>query len=153
MGTALWQTFEPDIYKATAERNVRRLIKIGIIIVVPCIFANLLFILLATPLINILTFGHYTAAAYYAKILSIRNVVTPIYFFISDVIIGFGFSKLVLYNRLVGGVLSVILFEYLILRYKFVGSAWGQTLTMTMMIVISSIMLIFCYKKKDGMFR
>lgn len=145
IGTALFQTFDPDIFKAIADKNKNRLVKIIFMIVVPCIVVNLIFILLAKPIITILTYGRYVKSVGFSQILALRNIVTPLFFILSDIIIGLGFTKIELYNRLIGSVLSIFLFKYLISNYGFTGAAWGQSISMFIMCCIS--MSFFLYKK------
>jgi O-antigen/teichoic acid export membrane protein len=145
IGTALFQTFDPDIYKSIADKNMNRLMKIIFVIVLPCIVINLIFIILARPIIVILTYGRYTRSIGYSQILALRNMVTPLFFILSDIIIGLGFTKLELCNRLIGSIFSILLFKYLILNYGFTGAAWGQSLSMLVMCCIS--MSFFLYKR------
>lgn len=145
IGTALFQTFDPDIYRSIAEKNMKRLIEIVFMIVVPCIVINIIFITLAKPIIVILTYGRYTKSIGYTQILAVRNMVTPLFFILSDIIIGMGFTKIELCSRLIGSIFSVFLFKYLISNYGFSGAAWGQSLSMLVMCCIS--MSFFLYKR------
>jgi len=143
LGTALITTFDPDIYKAIAQNDERKLIRIFLIITIPCILANLTFIAVAKPLISLLTFGRYVPSTGYARILALRNITTPVYFVISGIIIGYGFPKVDMVNRIIGAVLSIMLFKWLITRYGFYGACWGQVGSMLLMSFIDGTFILF----------
>ena len=113
---AIVQTFEPDIYKAIAENNQKKLIQIITGIVVLNAIPTVLFILLARPVVSVLTHGRYTDSTHFAQILAIKNIPMAFCFLISNVIIGFGYPKVELINRAIGAFLSVIMFKFLIYK-------------------------------------
>lgn len=137
--TALSNTFEPDIYKSIAENNRKKLLKIVFGIILLNAIPIIVFILLAQPLVKILTFGRYTEAAEFARILAVKNIPMSLCFLVSNIIIGFGYPKVELINRFFGAVISVITFKLLISRYGFLGAAWGHTIAFVMMTLISLI--------------
>lgn len=140
---AISQTFEPDLYKAIAHDDKRRLIKIvGGIITMMAIPIGI-FVIFAKPVVRILTFGRYVDATYFAQILALKNLPMAIAFLVSNIIIGYGYPKVELANRIIGSILSVIMFKVLIDKYQFVGAAWGHTISLTMMALISSTFLIY----------
>ena len=142
--TAIVQTFEPDIYKSIAENNRKKLFKLFIGILILNAIPNLMFIIFANPIVNILTYGRYTESTVFARILAVKNIPMAACFLISNVIIGYGYPKVELINRSVGALISVILYKMLIDRYGFFGAAWGQTLAYIFMTLIS---LSFIYYK------
>jgi O-antigen/teichoic acid export membrane protein len=137
--TALSNTFEPDIYRSIAENNRKKLLKIVFGIILLNAIPIIVFILLAQPLVKILTFGRYTEAAEFARILAVKNIPMSLCFLVSNIIIGFGYPKVELINRFFGAVISVITFKLLISRYGFLGAAWGHTIAFVMMTLISLI--------------
>lgn len=145
-GTAIFQTIDPDIYKATAENNVIKLVKILAFVLVFTTIPALLFALFAEPLIALLTFGRYIEAAPLSRILALRVITTAFAFVISGIIIGYGFPKVEFVNRVLGAILSFFMFRYLISCYGFYGAAWGQVLSMFIMSLISLMFII--YKKR-----
>lgn len=140
---SLIQTFEPDVYKTISLNNRKKLMKI----IVSIIFLNaipiLFFILLVNPVINILTYGRYMAAVPFAKILALKNIILSISYLISDVIIGYGYPKVELINRIVGASLSIIMFKMLIAKFGFYGAAWGQSLAYVMLTITSASFIIY----------
>jgi O-antigen/teichoic acid export membrane protein len=144
-GTALMQTFDPDIYKATAENNINKALKIMAFIFLLVLMISVIFYFLAGPLVNLLTYGRYMASVPYAKILVFRNAATALAFVASGIIIGLGFPKIELVNRIIGSGVALVIFTLLIDQYGFFGAAWGQTLSLLVMAMIS---LIFIFYRK-----
>ncbi len=145
-GTALVQTFDPDIYKAIAANNVTKLLKIIILILVPCIILNLILIVFAEPLINILTFGRYLESTPYFRILTLRNITIPFAFVVSGIIVGYGYPRIDFLTRIFSAALSIFLFKILISTYGFYGASWGQGISMLFMILGSGVFIV--YKKR-----
>ena len=140
--TAIKQTFEPDIYSAIANNNRKKLIIIIMVIISLSTLPNLLFILFARPLINILTFGRYMESTTFAQILAVKNIPMSLCFIVSTVIVGYGFPKIELMNRALGAFLAVIMFKIMIDKFDFYGAAWGQSIAFLMMTMISSVFII-----------
>lgn len=142
-GTAILQTFDPDIYKATAKKNIKKAMKVVGMIVGLVLIISIVFYVFATPIINILTFGKYLKSVPYAKILVFRNAATALAFASSGVIIGLGFPKVELANRIIGSIIAFFLFKHLINEYQFIGAAWGQTISLIMMSLVSIIFIVW----------
>jgi O-antigen/teichoic acid export membrane protein len=141
--SAILQTFEPDIYKSIAENNRKKLLKICIGIIVLNAFPTLLFIIFAHPVVKILTFGRYMDSVTFSQILALKNIALGICFLVSDIIIGFGYPNIELINRVIGAGLSVILFYLLISKFGFYGAAWGQSISVVLMTLISGLFIIY----------
>ena len=88
------------------------------------------------------TFGRFTDAAPFSRILALRNISSGIYFSISSVIIGYGWSRITLYNKLIGSVIAFIMFRVLISNFGFYGAAWGQVFSFLIMSLISMIFIL-----------
>lgn len=144
------QTFEPDIYKTIAENNRKKLLKIVMGIIVLTAIPTLIFIIIAKPIVNILTFGRYTESTVFAQIIAIKNIPMAFCFLISNVIIGFGYPKVELVNRAIGAFLSVICFKILIMNYGFYGAAWGQSIVFMLMTIVSGVFVAYkvLFKKR-----
>lgn len=144
-GTAILQTFDPDIYKATSKQNIAKAMKIVFLIVGLVFVVSLIFYLLASPIINILTYGRYLDAVPYSKILVFRNVASALAFASSGVIIGLGYPKVELVNRIVGSIGAYFIYLFLINKYQFTGAAWGQTITLLIMSMVSLLFILWKY--------
>ncbi len=154
-GTAILQTFDPDIYKATAKNDIFRALSIMLLITVSVLAICLIFYFFAEPIVNILTYGRYVDAVPYAKVLVFRNAAAAVAFASSGIIIGLGFPKIELINRIIGSILAFLLYGYLIDRFTFFGAAMGQSLSLLAMSLISLIFIMYKYfeirkKTKDA---
>lgn len=145
--SALSQTFQPDIYKSIADRNVGKTALVVLAILGLGIIPIGLFILFATPLLHLLTFGRFTAAAGFARILSLRNLTTSLYHSVCGVLEGYGLTKTVLFTRAIGSIAVVAMFAFLIKRYGFLGAAWGQVFSSIMMTLVILIYMAIAHKK------
>lgn len=146
-GTVFLQTFEPNLYKYASLKQTKKVVNLIVLITLVTLLPNLLFILFSKPLINILTYGKYIEASSFANILCIRNVTTSFSFSLSTVLVGYGFSKYELFNKLIGSFVAILLYKYLINNYGFYGAAWGQSISWLMMGIVS-ITFLFLMKNK-----
>lgn len=146
--TALFTAFNPDIYESAAKGSKKKLLKIfGILLSVETITV-LLFILLAPYIISILTAGRYVMSIKYAQILAISQIFTLVFYYINDVTIAFGHTRIVMWTKLIVGVLSVIILLNIIERNAYVGAAWGQTLIYLLYSVVNLGLLVIMLKIK-----
>lgn len=139
--TTVNNTFEPDIFKAIAENKTSRLVKLVLGILSVVIVANLVFIIFATSVIGLLTANRYIDSATFAQILALHNITMAMYYLVVKLIIGYGYVKAELVVRIVGAVLSVMMFRVLIDKYGFYGAAWGQVLSFLLLTIIGLITL------------
>ncbi len=144
---SLSQTFQPDIFEAVAKNNKRKLLKIVFGINMLNTIPILIFIIFAPLIINILTAGRFTEAYKFARILSLRNITAGLYYTMSGIIIAYGYSKIALVNKMIGSLISILLFKFLITNYEFYGAAWGQVLSFLGMSIVGLIILLI--KKKN----
>lgn len=141
--TAIKTTFQPDAYKAMAEKNKRKLSKtillnIGLITVLV-----LLFILFCPILIHLLTAGRYDESTGLARILSLSVVTSTFYYQISQATYGSGLSHLTLINKIISAGLSILLFLWMIPHYGAYGAAWGVVISFLLAGVTNLVLLYF----------
>lgn len=144
--TAISQSFEPNVYKAIADNDKRKLAKIVIGISFLNALPNLIFIIFATAIISFLTYGRYTEAAGFAQILSLKNITVSMFYLLTNIMVGYGFNKSELLIRGGGAVLCFSLFYIMIENYGFMGAAWGHA--MAFVIMISLTLGFLSYKLK-----
>lgn len=141
--SAITMTVEPDFYKAIAQKKYKRLliIIVGMLLVKTAIV--IVFNVIAPYVISVLTAGRYTESVRYARILSLKNITSSIYTFMSLLIIGFGYSKVTLANRIIGTVGVIVMYRILIQLYGFDGAAWGQVFSYVIMTIFSLAFISF----------
>ncbi len=140
-------TFEPDFYEAIANRDKVKLIKTIVLINAIIIIPIVIFLLSSNLIIGILTNYRYVDAAPYARILALSNITQSLSFTLSTVIIAYGYSKVSLIEKIIGTLLTICMYVYLIKNFGFIGAAWGNVLCYFGMSLISGIILIYLYKK------
>lgn len=147
---AISMTIEPDIYQSLAQRKYRKLaLLMGLLIGVKLAIV-LVFNWLAPFVVNILTAGRYNDAVQYARILSFKNVSSSIYSSMSLIIIGLGYSKVTLVNRVIGTIGVFAMYKVLISNYGFIGAAWGQVASFLILSLFSFMFLAYkALGKKD----
>lgn len=144
---ALAQTIEPDIYRSLAAKKYRKVVYIALGVILLNAIPNLIFILVAKPIIHVYTGGRYTDAFVFAQILVLTNIARSFYNIGITIIVGLGFTKSELFNRLIGAIISVFMYKYLIENFGYVGAAWGHSLSLIIMTIIS-VIFIFLNKNK-----
>ena len=144
---ALAQTFEPDIYKAVAQYNYKKIFYIELLIVSILFVIILIFVLFAKPVIAILTANRYTNAYHFARILSIGVVSTYLMAAIEGIINAFGFTKVGLINKIIGSSMAIGMYFYLINLYGFYGGAWGRVIAPLLVFIAGCISLILLKNK------
>jgi len=148
---ALAQTFEPDIYKAVAQYNYKKIFYIELLIVSILFVIILIFVLFAKPVIAILTANRYTNAYHFARILSIGVVSTYLMAAIEGIINAFGFTKVGLINKIIGSSMAIGIYFYLINFYGFYGAAWGRVIAPLLVFIVGCISLILLKNKIRAM--
>lgn len=141
--TTLGQTFQPDIFKSIAQKNKMKTIKIVVGISLMNLIPIILFVIFAPFLIKLLTAGRYTDSTDFARIISLRNITDALYYSLSTIITGYGFSKIILYNRIIGTMISLGMFNVLISHYGFYGAAWGQVFSYFGLCVLSGMFILY----------
>ena len=123
--TTLNDTFQPDIYKGIATKHYLSVFKYIVLklVVITCVV--LVFIALCEPLISILTFGRYVHASSFARILALSSISSMLYYSVSQVTVALGYTNIALMNKVVGSLLCIFTYSWLIHWYGAIGAAWG----------------------------
>ena len=145
--TAIYNTFEPDIYRYIAERNQRKLyITIGLVIflnAIPCV----LFLPFGEFIVRLLTYGRYPEATDFAVILVLKNITMSFYYPIVAIIVGLGKTKVDLLIRVIGVAICIPMYIVLIDKFRFYGAAWGQVLSFIVLSILGVIYLLGHWKR------
>ena len=136
---ALGSAVEPDIFKAVAEKDNKRLIKSAIMIFVPYSLLVVIFMLFSRTIIWLLTAGRYVAAEQYTNITLISVFLMSVYWFLDKIFIALGKTKLNLFINVIGGVSSIIIMYFAINNFQFIGAAYGKVIVAMIIIIVSSI--------------
>lgn len=145
---AINSTFQPDIYECYSKRNYKRLFVFVGIVVGSIAIAALCYIALAPFIIDILTAGRYVYSSHYSQIIALSTVTAAIYYSSSQITIAMGFTKLLMWVKLLGGVLTAFAFMWLIKNYAYDGAAFGGVISYLIYFVIN-VSALLLFKRKS----
>lgn len=146
--TSINDTFQPDIFKSIADKNMRRCFQYIIIKLSIMSLCVICFIVLAPYIIDILTFGRYVNSTKFASILAISSITSMLYYSMSQVTVAMGYTTITLWNKIIGSALSIASFSLLIPAYGATGAAWGVVLSYIYFFIGNVVMVIIKYKIK-----
>lgn len=144
---ALKSTFQPDMYKAIAQKSLKRSVAVGGLVVLAVGVIVIVFIIFCPWLIKILTAGRYVRSTQMCRIVSLSALTSTLYYQISQFTYGTGHSKLTLINKIVGTAINIALITYLVRNYGAVGAAWSTVLGF-LVFAIGNLVLLFIIRKK-----
>ena len=144
---ALKSTFQPDMYKAIAQKSVKRSVAVGGMVVLAVGLIVIVFIIFCPWLIKILTAGRYVQSTQMCRIVSLSVLTSTLYYQISQFTYGTGHSKLTLINKIVGTAINIAMITYLVRNFGAVGAAWSTVLGF-LVFAIGNLILLFIVRKK-----
>ena len=140
---AIKGTFQPDMYQAISQRNIKKSIGVASIAILSVGVVVGLFILFCPWLIKILTAGRYMQSTQMSRIVALSVLTSTIYYQVSQFTYGSGHSKLTLINKIIGTVINIGLITFLIKRYGVYGAAWSMVLGFVVFALGNIILLFF----------
>lgn len=145
---AVNSTFQPDIYECYSKKNYKKLILyIGIIVGSITVCASI-YIVLAPYIIGLLTAGRYIYSAHYSQIIALSTISSAIYYSSSQVSIAMGYTKLLMWVKILGSILSAMTFIVLIQYFQFEGAAIGNVISYFLYFAIN-IFALWIFKRKE----
>ena len=145
--TSIGSTFQPDLFQAIAQKDNKRLIKVIAMLIGSTAIVVCTFILFAPIIIDILTAGRYNESIKYAQIAALSTLSSAMYYTISQITIAKGKTTIPLINKMLSTILCILMFNYLITRYEYIGAAWGLALSF-IITFIGNITLLRIYSLK-----
>ncbi len=145
--SSIKSTFQPDMFKAIANKSIKKVIVTVLVVVLGVSFFVLLFYLFCPFIIRILTAGRYMESTAFARIVCLSAVTSTIYYQISQFTYGIGLSKIVLYNKVVCTIMNIALMYFLVSKYSAIGAAWGLVIGW-LFFSGGNIVFLWIYRKK-----
>ena len=105
-----------------------------------------LFILVSPLVVRILTAGRYMESLPYANIIALSSITSMMYYSMSQVTIALGYTYVTLANKVLGSVLSIASFYFLITRFGATGAAWGTVLSYLYFLLGNALMVAIVHK-------
>lgn len=147
---ALQNTFQSDIYECIAKKNSKKLIKIGLLLLFASISVVVLFILFAPFVIEVLTYGRYTDASQYARIMSISIIFMVMFYFFSTINVAKGKTKILLVNKIIVSFFAVLVTPFFVQRYMYEGGAICQVVVWFFSLVCLLFISNFNFHRKSN---
>ncbi|HPA13456.1 MAG TPA: oligosaccharide flippase family protein [Bacteroidales bacterium] len=145
--SAVSSTFQPDIYKAIVKRKWKSAFKYFSLILGSVSFFVTIFVFFAPIVIDLLTAGRYTYSAKYARILAFSQLTTTMYYLTTESIVVLGFTFISLISKIIGVLITILLYWVLISKWQFTGAAIGQVLSYLLMMSINLVFIFFLTRK------
>lgn len=143
---AIGNTFAPDIFESLACKDNKRLFKIiGMQFAVMIAIVGS-FILLAKPVVWLLTAGQYIESVPFARIASIGTLTAMLYSFVSNVVLSYKKTRILLYTKILGSVACVFTYSFLISHFGSYGAVWGVVLSNIFFAIIAFVLFWFTIK-------
>lgn len=140
--TAIKSTFQPDMFQAIAQKNTKKVLMVAGVVIISVGVIVAVFILFCPLLIRILTAGRYVESTGYTQILALSVITSTIYFQISQYTYGSGLSKITLYNKIIGSILTICMLNTLVGHFGVSGAAWSSVFSYLIFAVGNFIFLI-----------
>lgn len=144
---ALGSTFQPDIFKAIVNRDRRQYLKYCAVMLGATIFIVAGVVAFAPFIMDILTAGRYVYSAKYMQLIALSCVSSSIYYMVSQFTIAIGLPKITFYNKILGSILSILMYKILIDKWHFYGAAIGVIVSF-IIFALGNIALLYTFKKK-----
>ena len=142
--TSIGSTFQPDIFQAITQKDNKKLIQVISLLIGCTAIVVFVFIMLAPIIIDILTASRYNKSVIYAQIAALSTLTSAIYYTISQITIAKGITMIPFINKIVSSVLCIIMFNYVITKYEYIGAAWGLVLSFIITFIGNVLLLIIC---------
>ena len=144
---AIKGTFQPDMYKAISERNLRKVCKVAMLVIISVGLVVGVFIVFCPWIIKILTAGRYVQSTPMCRIVVLSSLTSTIYYQVSQFTYGTGHSKVTLINKIIGTIINIGLMTILVKYYGAIGAAWGTVLGFAVF-AVGNVLILFIIRKK-----
>lgn len=144
---ALYQSFEPDLYRFIAHKKYKQYAIFLFFFIIILGALTLLFIFFSEPVVSYLTSGRYTHASSYANIFIIGIFFMSVGGVFEQLFTAYGATKYVMWRNILMGVFCVITYYFMIKHYQFPGANINRVVT-SVFYLISGALLFFIYVKR-----
>lgn len=143
---AVYQSFEPDLYKFAAEKKIREYVIFVIFFISLLAILSILFIAFSNPVVSFLTSGRYTYASTYANIFVIGIMFMQVGGLFEQLLTAYGATKYVMLRNILTGIFCILLYYIMIKKYQFMGANIARVITSIFFMIIGAALFAFYYK-------
>jgi O-antigen/teichoic acid export membrane protein len=144
---ALYQSFEPDLYKFISQKKYKQYTLFTFFYILVLGTLSLIFIIFSESVVSFLTSGRYTHASSYANIFIIGIFFMQIGGVFEQLFTAYGATKLVMWRNILMGIFCVITYYFMIQHYQFQGANISRVIT-SIFYLISGALMFFIYIKR-----
>jgi O-antigen/teichoic acid export membrane protein len=143
---ALYQSFEPDLYKFISQKKYKQYILFFFFYIIVLAALSLAFILFSEYVVSYLTSGRYTHASSYANIFIIGILFMQIGGIFEQLFTAYGATKLVMWRNILTGVFCIFMYYFMIQKYQFQGANITRIIT-AVFYLLSGALLFTIYSR------
>ncbi len=146
--TALYQSFEPDLYKFISQKKYKKYF-LFISLYLACLgVITLSFLLLSDPVVSFLTSGRYTHASSYANIFIIGIFLMAAGDLFEQLFTAFGATKYAMWRNILMGIFCIVSYYLMIRYFQFRGANITRVFASLFYILTGAVLLYF-YKTRN----
>ena len=145
---ALYQSFEPDLYKFVSEKKKKEYLVFAAFFISLLVILSILFITFSNPVVSFLTNGRYTYASTYANIFVIGVMFMQVGGLFEQLLTAYGATKYVMLRNVLTGIFCVLLYYVLVKKYQFMGANIARVISSIFFMIIGAT--IFAFYNKFG---
>ena len=145
---ALFQAFEPDIYKYVVNKNKKKLLMTLGVFTGTNLIGLLAFLLLSPFIFELLTKSKYTDAYIYGNLIAIGGTFMGLLQMISSLLLAQEKTRLTAIIIYVGGLSSIFIYYFFIQKWGFMGATYGRITVPLLMILTGVFLVLRVYKNQ-----
>lgn len=146
---AMFQSFEPDLYKCIAEKKYKQYVMFGAAYGATIVIVSAFFICFSKPIVYFLTDGKYTHASDYADFFVIGIVIMQMGGFFEQLLTAFEATRLVMWRNIILGILTVAIYYFLIKTQSFRGAAVSRIIVAGLYFGVGSLVFLLFVRSKN----
>jgi O-antigen/teichoic acid export membrane protein len=144
---ALYQSFEPDLYRLIAQKKYKQYGIFAFLYMSLIAVLSILFLLFSGQVVSFLTDGRYTYASVYANIFILGIVLMQAGGFFEQLFTAFGKTKLAMWRNIIMGVFSILLYYALIRNFQFFGANIARVIISGVYVLVGAILFTIFIKR------
>lgn len=147
--SAIFSTFQPDIFESVVTNNRRLFLKTASLIILSVALISFIFIGLAPFIIDVLTAGRYVDSSIYAQIYSLSIIFSAIYYVVNDYTIAKGYPQIYLVTTIFSSLSVVFLLPILIGKWEYNGAVMMISVSYIISVFVNVLLLVLMRKRKN----
>lgn len=140
---ALYQSFEPDLYKLITQKRYKQYLLFVFFYLIVLAGLSLIFILVSHSIVSFLTAGRFVKASVYANVFIIGIFFMQTGGIFEQLFTAFGATKLVMWRNIMMGVFCIAMYYFMIEKYQFHGANITRVITSIFYVFSGAVLFAF----------